>query len=84
MPMSLLFRVVYAAHASGTHHKLALDALTELRNPQAEGWRRLFLEHAETYLRGSKAPDNELEDFKSHVLHVGDGYWGGSTERTRS
>ena len=28
--MSLLFDVVYAANATGTHHKLALDAVQRL------------------------------------------------------
>ena len=53
--MNLLFRIVYAAHANGTHHKLALDALRHLENPDAERWRRLFLAHSEVYLEGSKA-----------------------------
>ena len=82
--MSLLFRVVYAVHARGTHHKLALDALEQLRNEQAEGWRRVFLKHAELYLKGSKDPDNEFKDFKNHVLHVEDGYWGGAIAKTQS
>ena len=82
--MSLLFRVIYAAHARGSHHKLALDALAGLRTPDAELWRRLLLKHAETYLLGSKAPDNEFKDFKNHVLHVDDGYWGGALVQTRA
>lgn len=76
--MSLLFRIVYAAHATGTHHKLALDALRHLACPEYEYWQRLFLKHAERYMEGSKAPDNEFKDFKNHVLHVRDGYWGGA------
>jgi predicted flap endonuclease-1-like 5' DNA nuclease len=79
--MTLLFRIVYAAHATGTHHKLALDALRHLANPDAERWQRLFLKHAELYMQGSKAPDNEFKDFKNHVLHVRDGYWGGALEK---
>jgi hypothetical protein len=82
--MSLLFRVIYAAHARGTHHKLALEALEQLRGEQAENWRRLFLKHAELYLDGSKAPDDEFKDFKNHVLHVEDGYWGGAIAKTQS
>jgi hypothetical protein len=82
--MSLLFRVIYTAHARGTHHKLALDALAELRSAEAEGWRRLFLKHAELYLSGAKAPDDEFKDFKNHVLHVEDGYWGGAIAKTES
>lgn len=79
--MSLLFRIVYAAHATGTHHKLALDALRSLDSADAEGWRRLFLKHAEIYMQGSKAPDNEFKDFKNHVLHVRDNYWGGALDK---
>ncbi len=82
--MSLLFRVIYAAHANGTHHKLAMDALEQLRNSEAEGWRRVFLKHAGLYLKGSKDPDNEFKDFKNHVLHVEDGYRGGAIAKTQS
>ncbi len=79
--MSALFTIVYAAHANGTHHKLALDALTHLERPDAEAWRRLFLKNVELYLQGSKAPDTEFKDFKNHVLHVRDSYWGGAPEK---
>jgi predicted flap endonuclease-1-like 5' DNA nuclease len=82
--MTLLFRIIYAAHANGTHHKLALDALWELESPHAEQWRRLFLAHAELYLEGSKAPDKQFKDFKNHVLHVHDGFWGGAPEKAES
>lgn len=78
--MSLLFRVLAAAHANGTHHKLALNALEQLAGSDAEGWRRLFLLHAEAYMAGAKAPDDEFKDFKNHVLHPRDGYWGGAPE----
>ena len=79
--MSALFRIIYAAHANGTHHKLALDALNSMGRPDAESWRRVFLKHIEKYLEGSKAPDNTFKDFKNHVLHVGDNYWGGAPEK---
>lgn len=82
--MSLLFRVVYATHANGTHHKLALDALQRLTRADAKGWQRLFLKHVELYLEGSKAPDKTFKDFKNHVLHVRDGYWGGAPEKVVS
>jgi Domain of unknown function (DUF4332) len=82
--MNLLFRVVYAAHASGTHHKLALDALRHLRCADADLWQRLFLANAKVYLEGSKAPDTQFKDFKNHVLHTRDGYWGGAPEKVRS
>ncbi|HUS98054.1 MAG TPA: DUF4332 domain-containing protein [Hyphomicrobiaceae bacterium] len=82
--MSLLFKIVYAAHANGTHHKLALDGLRGLECTDAEKWRRLFLKHAELYLEGSKAPDKEFKDFKNHVLHVHDNFWGGAPEKAES
>ena len=82
--MSLLFRLIYAVHANGTHHKLALDALRHLATPEAEGWRRVFLKHAELYMEGSKAPDTTFKDFKNHVLHVRDGYWGGAVDKVES
>jgi predicted flap endonuclease-1-like 5' DNA nuclease len=83
-PMSLLFTVLYAAHANGTHHKLALDALRYLPRGDAEPWRRVFLKFADVYLSGAKAPDDEFKDFKNHVLHVRDGYWGGAPEKVAS
>jgi hypothetical protein len=79
--MSLLFRIIYAAHANGTHHKLALDALQSLEGPDAERWRNLHLKHVRIYLEGSKAPDKQFKDFKNHVLHVRDDYWGGAPEK---
>jgi predicted flap endonuclease-1-like 5' DNA nuclease len=82
--MSLLFTIVYAAHANGTHHKLALDALRCLPRGDAEPWRRVFLKYADIYLAGAKAPDDEFKDFKNHVLHVRDGYWGGAPEKVAS
>ena len=83
--MNLLFHIVYAlAHASGTHHKLALDALRHLKCMDADLWQRLFLANAKIYLDGSKAPDKEFKDFKNHVLHTRDGYWGGAPDKVRS
>ncbi len=79
--MSLLFRIIYAAHANGTHHKLALDALNAMQGPSADAWRNVFLKHVEKFLEGSKAPDNTFKDFKNHVLHVGETYWGGAPEK---
>ena len=82
--MNLLFRIVYAAHANGTHHKLALDALRHLQSMDADLWQRMFLANAAVYLEGSKAPDNEFKDFRNHVLHTRDGFWGGAPEKVRS
>ncbi len=82
--MSALFRIIYAAHANGTHHKLALDALGYLQQREAEDWRRVFLKHVSLFLEGSKAPDKSFKDFKNHVLHVGDNYWGGAPEKVEA
>lgn len=81
--MSLLFRVIYAAHANGTHHKLALDALRSLSCNDREAWTKLFLANAELYLRGSKEPDKKFKDFKNHVYHVRDNGWGGAPAKAR-
>ena len=76
--MSILFDIVYATKANGTHHKLAMDALRPLENDNARDWQHLFLRHVDIYLEGAKAPDKEFKDFKNHVLHVGDEFWGGA------
>ncbi|MFZ0848484.1 MAG: DUF4332 domain-containing protein [Hyphomicrobiaceae bacterium] len=82
--MHLLYSIISAAHASGTHHKLALDALRWLECPAADLWQKLFLKHADLYLEGSKAPDQEFKDFKNHVLHPRDDYWGGAAQKVVS
>ena len=33
---------------------------------------------------GCQGTDNEFKDFKNHVLHVRDGYWGGAVEKVES
>lgn len=76
--MSLLFRVVSGSKCRGTHHKLAVDALTLLHGEQADRWRDLLLTRSDEYLRGATAPDDEFRDFRNHVLHVADGGWGGA------
>ena len=80
---STLFNVLFAWKCSSTHHKLALDALNQIRGDAAENWRNLCLKNIETYLDGSKAPDNKFKDFKNHVLHVRDNYWGGAIAATQ-
>ena len=82
--MNLLFSIVYASHSKGTHHKLALDALRNLKCTDHDLWQRAFLAHAKLYIEGSKAPDDEFKDFKNHVLHTRDGFWGGAPEKVRS
>ncbi|WP_254508085.1 DUF4332 domain-containing protein [Anatilimnocola floriformis] len=76
--MSLLFTVVFASGARSTHHKLALDALRHLRMADAQSWMDVFLRYNASYLDGAKAPDTQFKDFKNHVLHVRENYWGGA------
>lgn len=82
--MHPLFHIVYGAHANGTHHKLALDALRHLGCRDADDWRRVFLAHAGLYLEGAEAPDDDFKDFENHVLHTRDGLWGGAPEKVQS
>lgn len=76
--MSLLLNVIYAAHARSTHHKLALDALRRVEGDQSVRWTNLILTHHAAYLEGAKAPDDDFKDFKNHVLHVQENFWGGA------
>ena len=80
---STLFNVLFAWKCSSTHHKLALDALNHIRGDAADNWRNLCLANVETYLDGSKAPDNKFKDFTNHVLHVRDNHWGGAVKATQ-
>ena len=82
MSTPLLYDVLFAWKCSSTHHKLALDALRHLRHERADAWRDFFLARVETYLDGSKAPDNKFKDFKNHVLHVRENQWGGAVGAT--
>ncbi len=78
--MSLLYNVVFATKCTSNHHRLALDALRWLEGDNAQRWGDLFLHHHQAYLDGAKAPDAVFKDFKNHVLHVKDNYWGGAVE----
>jgi hypothetical protein len=82
--MHLLFHIIYRAHASGTHHKLALDALRHLSCKDADYWQRAFLAHAGLYLEGADAPDDDFKDFENHVLHTREGLWGGAPAKVQS
>lgn len=76
--MSLLQKIIFAEYARSTHHKLALDALPHLQGPNAHQWAELLLSEYGAYLQGAKAPDETFKDFKNHVLHVRDNFWGGA------
>ena len=81
--MHLLFRVLEAAHCRSTHHKLAMDALKHLRRDDADAWSAVFLKHHAVFLQGAKEPDTKFKDFRNHVLHVSDNYWGGAVKTAR-
>lgn len=78
--MSLLERIIVAHRCRSTHHYIAMDALSQITGPQAERWRNLMLVHNKELLDGAKAPDAVFKDFKNHVLHVGEGEWGGARD----
>jgi hypothetical protein len=82
--MSLTLNLIFASKAKSTHHMLALDALRHLRGAGAEKWRDLFLSYFANYLQGAKAPDDEFKDFKNHVLHVSDNFWGGAVNAAKN
>lgn len=83
LTVSLLFTVVFHSVCRGTHHRLAVDALRHLRGADAERWSDVFLHHHAAYLAGSKAPDDQFKDFRNHVLHVAENYWGGALAEAR-
>lgn len=76
--MTLLERVIRNHRCRSTHHYIAFDALSLIDGDEGEAWKSLFLVHHEHLLKGAKAPDAEFKDFKNHVLHVGEGEWGGA------
>ena len=53
------------------HHRLAIMALDHLKAHENERWRDLFLKYHPTYIKGSKAPDEEFKDFKRWFEELG-------------
>ena len=79
--MSTMLQSVIVAHrCRSTHHFMAMEALNLLEGSDAQAWRDLLLVEHLALLRGAKAPDAEFKDFKNHVLHVGEGEWGGARD----
>jgi hypothetical protein len=78
--MTLLELVIIAHRCRSTHHYIAFDALQILAGSDAGDWKNLMLRHHEKLLKGAKAPDAEFKDFRNHVLHVGEGEWGGARD----
>jgi predicted flap endonuclease-1-like 5' DNA nuclease len=60
------------------HHRIAVMALGHLKAHENERWRDLFLKHHLILLEGAKAPDEEFKDFRNHVCHPDDNFWGGA------
>ncbi|MEZ5937721.1 MAG: DUF4332 domain-containing protein [Hyphomonadaceae bacterium] len=81
--MSVFFKLVLGSVSRSNHHRIAVLALQQLQDGDAGGWRDLFLHHHAAYLEGSKAPDASFKDFKNHVLHVRDDFWGGAPASAR-
>jgi hypothetical protein len=79
----MLLKILKSSACRSNHHRLAIDALTQLRGTDGELWRNLFLHHYPDYLEGAKAPDEVFKDFKNHVLHVREGDWGGAPAAAR-
>ncbi|MEQ9315431.1 MAG: DUF4332 domain-containing protein [Henriciella sp.] len=77
---SLLQDVIVAHRCRSTHHFMAMEALNLIDGPDADDWRNLLLAEHAWLLQGAKAPDAEFKDFKNHVLHVGEGCWGGAQD----
>ncbi len=60
------------------HHRIAILSLGHLKAHDGERWRDMFLKWHPTFLQGAKAPDEEFKDFKNHVCHPEDNFWGGA------
>ncbi len=66
-----------------THHKLVMNSLQHLTCANADNWRSMFLRYFDLYLQGSKDPDTKFKDFRNHVLHVSDNFWGGPVKKAQ-
>ena len=75
------YQQICAKECRNTHHKLVMNSLQHLKGPDAEAWRSIYVRYFEEYLQGSKDPDTKFKDFRNHVLHVSDNYWGGPVKQ---
>lgn len=75
--MSLLERIVIAHRCHSTHHYIAIEALQRLED---SAWRDALLINHDDLLRGVSAPADLFKDVTNHVLHVGEGDWGGAQD----
>jgi hypothetical protein len=81
--VSLLLSLVFRSVCRTTHHRIAVDALRHLRSAEAETWVDLLLVHHGELLAGCMAPDERFGDFRSHVVHVQENYWGDAPRECR-
>lgn len=58
-----------------------MNSLKRLECRNADAWLQLFVRYFETYLEGSKDPDTKFKDFRNHVVHVSENYWGGAVKQ---
>ncbi|TWU00950.1 DUF4332 domain-containing protein [Stieleria varia] len=79
--MSLLARILRAAHCRSTHHYFAIDALQCVQTDKGRALADLLLTHYAGYLLGAKDPDTRFRDFQNHVVHVSDRHWGGAPKK---
>ncbi len=82
--MNLLIKILQAAHCRSTHQYFVLDAVPLLKTSRGQLLGQILLKHHEQYLVGSKDPDTKFKDFRNHVVHVNDGYWGGAMKKAES
>lgn len=78
--MSAYHALVLNTVCRSNHHRIAIMALDHLKAPGGERWRDLFLKFHAVFLEGAKAPDEEFRDFKNHVCHPSDDFWGGAPQ----
>lgn len=82
-PLSAYHGLVLNSVCRSNHHRIAVMALQHLEADDAGMWRDLFLKYHTTFLTGAKAPDEEFKDFKNHVCHPEDNFWGGAPQASR-
>lgn len=58
-----------------------MNSLKRLECRDADAWLQLFVRYFETFLEGSKDPDTKFKDFRNHVVHVSENYWGGAVQQ---
>ncbi len=82
--MDLLITILRAAHCRSTHHFFVIDALPMLSTERGRRLKSVLLKHHSRYLAGAKHPDTKFRDFRNHVVHVNDGYWGGAPKKAET